>query len=159
MNGKEDQNIKIKINVQAVRNAAKNAETLDKVSLMEIEVINPNKLTLGNEIFGLTANPLNDKIKIVKPSTLRYVAIRRININNLSNTITPDHVTVNSDTDIPTKSGEVLRLNQIFLEFEDDARQIARILTENELVKVEDSIEERIKAKKFYTEQLTEDRF
>lgn len=155
----ENQDIKIKINVQAIKNAAKNAETLDKVSLMEIDVVNPCDLKMKDEIFGLVSNPLNDKIKVTRPSTLRYVAIRRINVHNLSDTITPDHITVNGDIEIPIKSGEVLKLDQILLENEDDARQIARILTENELIKVEDSLNERNKAKKFYTEQLTEDRF
>ena len=148
----------LKINIAAIKSAAQNCDNLDKIAL-ELDVVNPKTLTLDDQIYGFESLPVNDKIKIPTPSTLRYIAIRKINVESLDKNITPGHITVNGTIDMPLETGKVVSINEAFIQGEEPARQIAKALTEHELQRAIDIEIDAKKAKVFLQTQVDEDRF
>ena len=148
----------VKVNIAAVKSAAHNCDNLDKIAL-ELDVVNPRTLTLDDQIYGFESLPVNDKIKVPTPSTLRYIALLKINVESLDKNITPGHVTVNGTIDMPLESGKIVGINEAFIQGEEPARQIAKALTEHELQRARDMEIDAKKAVVFLQKQVDEDRF
>ena len=158
MSDKPKVSLEVNINIPAVEAAARNAGSIKDVAL-EIPVVDPRKLTIDSQIFGFSVRPVNDEVKKLKPSTLRYVAIKPVLVNNLSSTIKEGFITVNGDVDIPRESGRVIGIEQAFLQDEEDAKAVAEVLTLSELERAEAMVEEASLARDFLKKQYEDRRY
>jgi len=151
--------INVTVNVESIANAARNAENLDDLAL-EIETLNPRKITLEQDIYTLKSVPANDKLKGKKRDFApRVVGIRSIEVDTISNKVKPDHITINGTLDIPKTGRKVVKLEECIFATETEARAVARVITEIELEKaisIQDEVNESVNMIK---KQLEDDRF
>lgn len=151
--------LNVSVNVEAIANAARNADNLDNLAL-EIETVNPKKITLEQELFTLKSVPWNDKLKGKKKDNApRVVGIKSIVVDSLSTTAKADHITINGTLDVPKSGHRVVKLEECLFSTEDDARAVARVLTEIELEKVVTIRDEAQEAIDSIEKQLEDDRF
>jgi hypothetical protein len=156
--GKRDV-LNITVNVEAIANAARNAANLDDLAL-EINTVNPRKITLEQEIYTLKSVPANDNAKGKKKEFgPRVVGIKSIVVTSLSTTVKEDHITINGTLDVPKSGHRVVKLEECLFETEDDARAVARILTEIELEKATTIRDDAQEAVDMIKKQLESDTF
>jgi ATP-dependent RNA circularization protein (DNA/RNA ligase family) len=151
--------LNVNINVEAIANAARNVDHIDNLAL-EINTVNPRKITLEQEIYTLKSVPWNDKLKGKKKDEApRVVGIRSMVVDSLSTTAKQDHITINGILDVPKNGHKVVKLEECLFETEDDARAVAQVLTTIELEKVTAIRDEADEAIIAITKQIEDDRF
>lgn len=150
--------LEIDINIEAIKSAARNASSIDKVSF-EVKTIDPLQLKMEETIWSLVLNTVKDKADKHSEHTAKYIAIRKTKINSLNNTVKEGFITVNGDIDIPKNPGSIVALEDVYMSSEPAARSVARILTEEELYRVDKLIKEKEEEKAFLQKQITKDRF
>lgn len=152
--------LNITVNLEAISNAARNADKLEDLAL-EIDTINPRKITLEQEIFTLKSVPANDKKSKGKKKdyTPMVVGIKSIVVESLSTTVKENHITINGVLDVPKSGHRVVKLEECLFESEDNAREVARVLTEIELEKATTIRDEAQEAVDFIQKQLADDRY
>ena len=151
--------LNITINLDGIASAARNADTLDDLAL-EIDTVNPRKITLEQDLFTLKAAPVNDKLKgKAKEFAPQVVGIKSMQVESLSTTVKADHITINGILDIPKTGRRVVKLEECLFGSEQEARAVARILTEIELEKADKIRVEAEDAVAFIKKQLEDDRF
>lgn len=152
-------NVSVEVNVEAIANAARNASNLDELAL-EISTLNPKSITLEQEIYTLKAVPVNDKVKGKKKEFApKVVGIRSIVVDSLTTMAKSDCITINGTIDVPKKGNRVVKLEECLFESEEDAKAVARVLTEIELEKAQTLADEATAAVNFIKKQLEDDRF
>lgn len=149
--------VNITINADAIRAAASNAAKVQEIAL-EVPVVDPKDLSIDDQIFGLELLPVNDKAK-KGPETAMYTAIKPIVVDVLSGRNKPGFITVNGTIDIPKEGGRINTIENCFFTKECDARAVCRIVTEVELDRSLERIENEQKNADFLKKQLEDDRF
>lgn len=154
--------LNITVNVEAISNAARNADNLEDLAL-EIDTVNPRKITLEQELFTLKSVPANDNAKKAKGKKKEFVpmvvGIKSLVVDSITNTVKEGHITINGILDIPKSGHRVVKLEECLFETEDDARTVARVLTEIELEKATSIVNEAQEAVDFIRRQLDSDRY
>lgn len=155
----KDETLKVSINIKAVATAARNASSLEDAAL-EIDTLNPKKLTLDMEIYTLKAVPVNDKVKGKKKEFApKVVGIKSMTVNSLSNTGKEGHITINGLLDVPKSGNRIVKLDECLFDDIDNAKAVAKVLTEIELEKASDMLSEAQEAVNFIQKQLEDERF
>jgi hypothetical protein len=150
--------INVTVNVDAIRAAASNAAKVQEIAL-EVPVVDPKDLSIDDQIFGLELLPVNDKAKKNNPDTAMYTAIKPIVVDTLSGRAKPGFITVNGTIDIPKEGGRVNKVEDCFFTKQEDARAVCRIITEVELDRSLERLENEQKNADFLKKQLEDDRF
>lgn len=158
-NEKNKTTLNVNINVEAIGQAARNASSLDD-AVLEIETLSPKKITLEQEIYTLKSVPVNDRVKGKKKEFApKVVGIRSIVVDSLTTMAKSDCITINGTIDVPKKGNRVVKLEECLFESMEDAKAVARVLTEVELEKAQNLADEATAAVNFIKKQLEDDRF
>ncbi len=149
--------------LHALAQAARNSVSLDEAAL-EIETVNPAKITLDSSLYMLKSKPANDKIskKEMKKATNynpKVVGIVSVIVDTLSNKSKPGCITINGSIDVPKTGRRIVKLDECIFSDEVDAREVARVLTEIELERATEMMDEATEAVNFIRKQLEDDRF
>lgn len=160
MKERDQVNVELTINIEAVHAAAVNATDLQNVAF-EVPVLNPRMLTIDSKIHGFKVVPVDDQVnkKDMKDEDARCIAIQSVVVDSLDKNTTPGCITVNGRYDIPIENGTLVDLPNVWLASEADAIAIAEVLTEVELNKALETVERKRKIADFLKEQLDNKRF
>jgi hypothetical protein len=154
--------LNVTVNVEAIASAVRNADNLDDLAL-EIETVNPKKITLEQEIYTLKSQPANDKKEKKGKKLLfaspRVVGVRSIIVNSLTTEAKEGHITINGTLDVPRSGRRVVKLEECLFVTEEDARAVARVVTEVELERAQSIRDEAQEAVDFIKKQIEDDRF
>jgi hypothetical protein len=160
MKNKEEKDgiiIDVKVNIDAIRAAAKNAAKVQDVAL-EVPVVNPRDLSVDDEVFGIILQPILATEK-KNPDTTLYTAVRPIIVDTLSGRVKPGFIVVNGTIDIPRETGKITTIENCYFSDKNYAKAVCRAITE---VQLERSLEKQAIEKRnseFLQEQLNADRF
>jgi len=155
---KENLEVDVKINIEAIHSAATNASDLKNVAF-EVPCVNPKELTIDSKVFGFKVVPVNDQVKQLKADDARCIAVVSSVVDSLDKNQKEGYITVNGRIDIPMIHGKMVSLEEVFLANEEDAYSIAEVLTEVELNKATDVLETQKKVVDFLKEQLANKRW
>lgn len=147
----------LSINVEAIRAAASNASKVQDIAL-EVPVVDPKMLSIDDQIFGVVLNPSNDKAKL-GPNTTMYPAIKNILVDTLSGRAKEGYITVNGTIDIPKEGGKVTKLENSYFASQADAQAVCVIITEVELDRAMERLEDEQRNIEFLKNQLANGRF
>jgi len=153
--------INVNINVESIMSAARNSDDLE-TAVLEIETVNPRKITLEQDLYMLKAVPVNDNQKLGKKTkefVPKMVGIKSFTVNSLATGLKEGYITINGTIDIPKSGNRTVKLEECLFASESEARTVARVLTEVELEKVTEAEEALTKAKNTILKQLEDDRF
>lgn len=150
--------VNVTINVDAIRAAAGNAAKVGEIAL-EVPVVDPKDLSIGDQIFGITLLPVKDGAKKSDPNTTVYPAVQAILVDILSGRAKPGFITVNGTIDIAKDGGRVNKLEECYFINQMDAKAVCRVITEVELDRSMARIALEEENSKFLQKQLTDDRF
>jgi len=151
--------LNLTITVEEIAQAARNATSLED-AVFEIETLNPRKIVLEQEIFTLKTTPVNDRVKGKKKEFApKVVGVVSLVVESLSTVGKSDSVTINGTLDVPKKGNRVVKLDECLFSSMDDAKAVARVLTEIELEKAQSIADEAMEAVNFIKKQLEDDRF
>jgi hypothetical protein len=150
--------VNVTVNVDAIRAAASNAAKVKDVAL-EVPVIDPRDLSCDDQIFGIVLKPVNDNAKKSNPDTAVYCAVVPTIVETLSTRAKQGFITVNGTIDIAREGGKVNRLEECFFSNQADAKAVCRVITEVELERALEAIQEKQKDADFLQQQLNDDRF
>ena len=140
---KEEKNANIKVEVKvnlsgnldeaAVQAAVMNAESLKTLAL-PLPVVDPEKLTLKSQIFGLQLMPITPKEERPNaPDAGKYVSLMPIGVGVIDGVSDEHSVVVNGRIHIPKNPGTVVNLEKAFFANEGDARLVCKTITLNQM--------------------------
>ena len=151
--------VNVTINVEAVASAARNSDSLEETAL-EVETINPMKLTLEQNIYALKTVPINDKVKGKrKEFAPKTVGIKTIFVTGLASSLKEGCITINGSLDVPKAGHRVVKLEECLFDSEDNARAVARVIAEVELERATAIFDEAEETVNFIKKQIEDDRF
>jgi len=159
MSKEKNEVINVTINVKEIANAARNATNLDDLAL-EIETLNPRDIKLEQDIYTLKSKPWDDKAKGKKKEFApKVVGIKSFMVDSLTTKAKEGYVTINGVIDVPKEGRRVVKLEECLFATEDNARAVARVLTEIELERAQEMADEANRAVDAIKTQLANDRF
>lgn len=151
--------IGVHVNVEAVYAAARNSDKVDNIAL-EIETINPLKINLEQSIYTLKSVPANDKAKgKLKEFSPKVVGIICTEVESLKNNKSEGVVTINGTIDIPRSGRKTVTLEECVFDNEQDAKAVARVVTEVELERAQELVDDFQSGIDFLKKQVENDRF
>lgn len=143
--------------VDGIRAAAKNASRLEEVAL-DVPCVNPKKLSIDDKIYGLKIVPIDDNVKSPVPSTLCSVGVVEIHIESLSGVSKQGYIVVNGRIDIPKEMGHTNKIEDVYFEEKEAAREVGIIFLEEEYEKSTKNLEKAAEIRDFLKLQLEEAR-
>ena len=155
----EQDQIKIKINLAAVKSAIQNAGSIEGATF-EVPIIGVEDIRPKMKIWGVVANPISDKATpSEKPNTLRYYAVQQATVNEFSLVAKEGYCVVNGTIDIPEGSGKLKGLEGMWMESEHEAKTLAGLFTKNQLEEAQRLEEQAHEAVAFLEKQIEDNRF
>jgi len=155
---KENVEVNVSVNVEAIHSAAMNATDLKNVAF-EVPCVNPRELTIDSKVYGFKIVPVDDQVTKMKDNDARCIAVVSTVVDALDKNQKEGYITVNGRIDIPMTHGKMVQLEEVFLAKEEDAYSIAEVLTEVELNKALEVVERKQKIAEFLKEQLENKRW
>ena len=156
---KKERILNVNLHIDAIAAARRNASSIEETAL-EVPTVDPKKICLDDNIYTLKAVPVNDKIKGKKKEFApKVIAIKSFIVNSLSNTVKEGCITINGTLDVPKTGNRVVKLEECLFESEDDARAVAEVLTQVELEKATEMLDEATEAVNFLKKIIDEERY
>lgn len=158
---KDEIKVEVKMNMEAVKSALRNAENIQEAAL-EVPAVNPLKLNLKSRIYGVDLNPISPKSnskKLELPTLGSYPAIREIVVDSLSTNVKEGYITVNGTVDIPEDGNRLIHVEDAYFKTEEDAREVCKAIAMVNLDRVREIIELAKKEEATLQGQLKDNKF
>lgn len=152
--------VEVSFSIEGLRSAAKNTRDIREV-VVDLPCLDPKKLRIDDTFYSLEIVPVNDKVskKNITPSTLCTIGVIEHNVSTLSSVPREGYITINGDTDVPKELGRTNKLEHVFFETKEDARQVASVFLDEEYKKAEEAVQAAKDIRDFLQEQLEEERY
>ena len=154
----ETEKFKVKFSIAAVKSAIKNAGSIESATY-EVPIIGVEDIRPRMKIWGVTSNPISDTAKASEPNTLRYYAVKPVEVSDFSLTAREGFCVVNGTVDIPDGVSQLKGTKGMWMETEEDARALAGLFTEVELAEAKRLEEQAHEAVVFLEKQIEENMF
>ena len=157
MNMDAKKKIEVRVNVDVIKAALRNSDTIEMAAL-EVPVVNPRNLTLDSTIYAVELRPITKEkdLKGVSMPTLgNYAAVREVVVESLSKGNRDGFITINGVIDISETEGRVIGIKDAYFENAEDAREVAKAITHVNLERVQ-QIKKIILAEEAYLREQKE---
>lgn len=154
-------NFKVTIDMDSIQSAMRNAPSVQE-AILDVPIIDPKKLCIDDEIFGVKLAPITYENGIIppkEPNAIMYPSINAVKVHSLTKSAVENHITVNGSIDMPTATGRTAKIGDTYLQTEDQARLLSKIMVEVQLEKLEEQETRLAHEKQFLLKQKADNRF